>query len=210
MTGALLKAIRAGWPLLLLVVPAALPAQTQRQRDIRDRWYDPDEARPRGAVLLRSEMLRAHNDARDAVGVPPIGWSEKLAVEAQGYARVLARTRTFRHSDKATRSAPQGENLWMGSTGAFTYAEMAGSWIAERRYYRPRAVIPDISTTGDWRDAGHYTQAIWRGTTLVGCGLASNGDDDYLVCRYSPPGNVFGRNATAVDPAAAPPPARKR
>jgi hypothetical protein len=179
------------------ICPAQAPAQTWRQRDVRDEWRDPDEARPRGAALLRTEMLVAHNHARALVGTPPLGWSAGLAAEAQAYARQLARIRQFRHSDKATRSSPQGENLWMGSAGAFTYAEMAANWVNEQRYYRPRGNLPDISTTGDWHDVGHYTQAIWRGTTLVGCGIAANDSDEYLVCRYSPPGNIYGRNATA-------------
>jgi hypothetical protein len=198
MTNGAFRRIRAALPLLLILAAVPADAQTNRQRNVRDRWNDPDVARPRGTALLRSEMLYAHNRARDQAGMPPIGWSEDLADEAQDYARQLARARQFRHSDKSQRAGPEGENLWMGSMDAFTYAEMADSWIKERRYYRPRGVLPDISTTGDWRDVGHYTQVIWRGTTLVGCGLASNGDDDYLVCRYSPPGNVYGQNATAV------------
>jgi hypothetical protein len=33
---------------------------------------------------------------------------------------------------------------------------------------------------------------IWRGTSRVGCELRSSRSNDYLVCRYSPPGNVVG------------------
>jgi hypothetical protein len=197
MTGGFLRRIPKHWPIILLLAAVPASAQTERQRDIRDRWYDPDKPQPRGEGLLKYHMLTAHNRARSAADVPPMAWDKTLADEAEAYARVLARTRTFKHSSKAQRSKPQGENLWMGSQGGFTYAEMAASWVNEKRYYRPRAVLPDISTTGDWRDVGHYTQVIWRSTTAVGCGLASNGDDDYLVCRYSPPGNVFGQNATA-------------
>jgi hypothetical protein len=35
----------------------------------------------------------------------------------------------------------------------------------------------------------------WRNTMTVGCALASNRDNDYLVCRYSPAGNVVGQRA---------------
>ena len=54
-------------------------------------------------------------------------------------------------------------------------------------------VTPAFSRTGKWQDVSHYTQMIWRNTTRVGCAIASNRRDDYLVCRYSPPGNVVGQ-----------------
>lgn len=183
------------WKGLLLAVammPGPALAQTERQSHVLSDWYDPDEARPRGEALLRRVMLRAHDEARKDVEVPPLQWDDGLAAQALTYARELARTRRFEHSDKAFRPTPQGENLWMGTRGAFTYYEMAASWTNERRYYRHRPV-PDVSTTGDWRDVGHYTQMVWKQTTAMGCAVASNSRDDYLVCRYTPPGNVYGR-----------------
>lgn len=174
------------------MMPGVAISQTERQSHIQSDWHDPEEARPRGEALLRRVMVRAHNEAREDVDVPPLQWDEGLAAQALTYARELARTRRFQHSDKAFRPTPQGENLWMGTRGAFTYAEMAATWEKERRYYRHRPV-PNFSTTGDWRDVGHYTQMVWRETTALGCALASNPWDDYLVCRYTPPGNVYGR-----------------
>jgi hypothetical protein len=41
----------------------------------------------------------------------------------------------------------------------------------------------------------HYVQIVWRGTRAVGCAMASGASDDYLVCRYSPAGNVVGQKA---------------
>ena len=55
--------------------------------------------------------------------------------------------------------------------------------------------MPIDYRTGDYRDVAHYTQIVWRGSTAVGCALASSRTDDYLVCRYSPPGNVVGQKA---------------
>ncbi len=178
---------------------SAASAQTARQWRQQSQWNDAEVARPRGDALMRREMLYAHNRARDAIGVPPLGWDAALAQDADRYAYDLARTRTFRHSSKAQRSSPQGENLWMGTRGAFTYAEMTASWMDERRYYRA-AAFPDISTTGQWQDVGHYTQAVWRSTTRVGCALRSNETNEYLVCRYSPPGNIFGRTVMDDQP----------
>jgi hypothetical protein len=34
---------------------------------------------------------------------------------------------------------------------------------------------------------------VWPTTTRIGCAVASNGRFDYLVCRYSPAGNIDGR-----------------
>ncbi|MCG6120676.1 MAG: CAP domain-containing protein, partial [Blastomonas sp.] len=81
--------------------------------------------------------------------------------------------------------------LWMGTRGAYSHAEMAGSWVDEQHLYDGGTVDQAIST-GTFGDIGHYTQIIWRGTRQVGCAIASNSQDDYLVCRYLPAGNVMG------------------
>lgn len=173
-------------------MPMSAKAQTDRQRDIQSQWDEPERARPRGERLLQAVMLDLHNDERKRIGIAPVTWDAGLAAQAAAYARELARLRKFEHSTRASRPTSQGENLWMGSRGGFTYEEMADAWIAEKRYYRHRPV-PDYSTTGDWRDVGHYTQMIWQSTTTIGCGVASNETDDYLVCRYTPAGNVYGQ-----------------
>ena len=56
-------------------------------------------------------------------------------------------------------------------------------------------VFPDISTTGNWEAAGHYSQVVWRNTTEVGGGLATGQGQDFLVCYYNPAGNVTGETA---------------
>src|SRR3546814_4334938 len=84
----------------------------------------------------------------------------------------------------------------MGSTGYFSYAEMVRSWTDEKRYFR-RAALPKFSTTGRWSDVGHYTQIIWHSTTDVGCAIAVSQSDEYLVCRYTTPGNVRSEEHTS-------------
>jgi hypothetical protein len=150
---------------------------------------------PRGPSLLKAAMMDGHNAARAAVGVAPLSWDEGLVVSAQGYADELARTRRFRHADQPIGGpARQGENLWTGTRGAYGYAEMIGHWVAERRDF-VNGVTPNFSRTGKWEDVAHYGQIVWRGTTRVGCAMASDDRDDYLVCRYSPAGNVVGERA---------------
>lgn len=149
-------------------------------------------AAPRGEGFLRRAMLTEHNAARASVGAPPLAWSDELARDAARYAAVLAASQEFKHSTEPRGAVPEGENLFMGSRGAYRYEEMARLWVDERRFYRA-APVPDFSTTGRWQDVAHYTQIVWRGTTQLGCAVASSRRDDYLVCRYAPPGNVVGR-----------------
>ncbi len=148
---------------------------------------------PRGAAAMQRAMLTMHNATRASARVAPLRWDPALAQAAAGYAAELARSGRFEHSDQAGRRG-QGENLWTGTRGAYRYDEMAGHWIEEQRVFVNRPA-PDFSTTGDYRAVGHYTQMIWSRTTAVGCGFASGRRDDYLVCRYTPAGNVVGERA---------------
>lgn len=45
------------------------------------------------------------------------------------------------------------------------------------------------------------TLQVWRSTTQMGCAIqygCGNGNTQFLVCRYSPPGNVDGQFADNV------------
>ena len=88
----------------------------------------------------------------------------------------------------------QGENLFTGTRGAYRYDEMVDLWVDERRDFANRTV-PGASISGNWAGVAHYVQIVWRGTRAVGCAMASGASDDYLVCRYSPAGNVVGQKA---------------
>lgn len=134
------------------------------------------------------EILAAHNHYRAEVGVSSIRWSNTLASSAQQWANNLAASGKFEHS--GTRGV--GENLWMGTTKRFSYSRMVDSWGNEKKFF-VRGNFPNVSSTGNWTDVGHYTQVVWRNTTEVGCAIASDGRNDYLVCQYNPPGNFTGQ-----------------
>lgn len=138
-----------------------------------------------------SAMLAMHNHERTRLGLEPLEWGPALAEAAGGYATTLAATGIFRHPVKSARQG-QGENLWMGSRGAYDLPQMMDGWLGERPLFQP-GIFPNVSRDGNWAAVGHYTQIIWRGTTSVGCAVRSNPASDYLVCRYSPPGNVTGK-----------------
>ncbi|WP_066800010.1 CAP domain-containing protein [Sphingomonas soli] len=149
----------------------------------------PAFAQTRGDAELKAQMLAVHNAARAEVRVAPLTWSDTLAEGAKAHAAWMAANNKFEHA-----RTEFGENLWAGTPGAYSYAQMAGAWVAEKRYYVD-APSPKNSSSGNWGDVGHYTQLVWSTTTQVGCATAVGRDFEYLVCRYSPPGNISGRKA---------------
>ncbi len=149
------------------------------------------QPQPRGEALLRQAMLQGHNAARRNYGAAPLAWDEGLARNAAAYAARLARSGRFEHDRQAGRRPRQGENLFMGTRGAYSYGDMVRLWVDERRYFRPGR-FPNVSTSGSVWHVGQYTQIIWPASHRVGCAVAANRVNDYLVCRYSPAGNVVG------------------
>lgn len=165
----------------------------------RPEWADgrtvreerPADSAPQDLARLEQRLLTLHNRERAATGAAPLVWDSTLAAAARAYGPALERLGKLAHSAQATRPG-QGENLWMGTRGAYGLEEMAGSWAAEKSLFRP-GVFPDVSRSGKWSDVGHYTQMIWKGTARVGCAIHTGRDWDFLICRYSPQGNVVGQ-----------------
>ncbi|MFD1787755.1 CAP domain-containing protein [Sphingomonas floccifaciens] len=149
---------------------------------------------PRGEIMLEQAMTAMHNAARASVRQPPLVWDPQLAADAGAHAADLARSGRFEHARQPRGAAVQGENLWAGTRGGYRYDEMAQHWIDEARVFVNRAA-PAFSTTGDYRDAGHYAQIVWSGTRRFGCATAVGAQHEYLVCRYAPAGNVVGERA---------------
>ncbi len=95
---------------------------------------------------VAAQLLEAHNVERRAIGAAPLVWDARLAAAADAYALQLARTGRWGHSAPHQR-AGQGENLWMGTRGAFSATHMVRDWASERRAFRP-GVFPNVSRSG--------------------------------------------------------------
>ena len=147
-------------------------------------------ARSASPVPVSLRLLASHNAERARYGIAALIWDPALAAASDSYAQSMASTGNWGHSPKNTRVG-QGENLWMGTRGAFPVDAMIGGWLSERSMFRP-GVFPAVTTTGNWADVGHYTQIIARRSTHVGCAIRANRSDEYLVCRYMPSGNLMG------------------
>lgn len=138
-----------------------------------------------------TNMLKAHNDARAAVGVPPLRWSAELQASAKEWANHLAETQVYQHS----HLPGVGENIGLGTRGLFAGPAYVRKWVSEKKNFIEGCTWNKCSKTGNWRAVGHYSQVVWRETTEVGCGytLGKQGQKwDAMVCHYSPPGNANG------------------
>jgi uncharacterized protein YkwD len=161
---------------------------------------------PAELATFRNKALADHNADRAINQVSALTTNPTLESGAQTWAEHLATTGTFEHSSSTQRNGA-GENIYMSSTTDSTQppATLAKaavlSWYAEQGSY-------DFNTPGVAKNGtiGHFTQVVWKATTDLGCGTASVKEaapviiggmsydfyDYYVVCRYSPAGNLDG------------------
>jgi hypothetical protein len=144
---------------------------------------------------LAARLLAAHNHERALVGAPPLQWDSDLAAHAASYGPALARLRTLVHSPRESRPGER-ENLAMAFHGTMSAEQMVDLWTREKQLLQP-GIFPAVSRTGQWEDVAHFTQMVWPTTTRVGCAIVS-AEWDYLICRYSPPGNIDGKPVFAA------------
>ena len=121
----------------------------------------------------------------------PVSWDTTLAAGAQSWADGCSHT----HSGVAAL----GENLYYSAGSVPTPATTLASWESESTAYTYAAIGDPIN---DFAAIGHYTQLVWASTSLIGCGVKHCTTNtpfpgfpewDFIVCRYSPPGNVTGQ-----------------
>ena len=166
---------------MAVVVAFALPSMASSQ---------PIAVRATGQFAKR--LLDAHNAERARVGAPPLQWDATLADHAASYGPVLARLGALVHSPRESRPGER-ENLAKAWHGTMRAEQLVAMWSDEQRLLAPGSMMfAGTSRTGRWEDIAHYTQRVWPTTTRVGCAIYS-ADWDYLICRYSPPGNIDGK-----------------
>ncbi len=143
---------------------------------------------------FKQEIIETHNAFRAKHHAPALQWDNELA----NYAYRHASQCNFAHTH-----GPYGENL---AAGYATPEDALTAWYNEQQYYSYSNPHFSMST-------GHFTQLVWKSTTKVGCALVPcNGSrgtpGQYIVCEYSPAGNMiapgyFSQNVLPALPAQA-------
>lgn len=133
---------------------------------------------------IRQEVLNTHNLYRWALGIDSLSYDDSLEKEAIEWVLFLAEKNKLVH---ATHRNNHGENLAKTSF-VLSVDNAINMWGIERLNYNHFTFFKDNTV-------GHYTQMVWQETSKVGCGLAKNVEGDYfLVCRYSPHGNIVSEH----------------
>ena len=84
-----------------------------------------------------------------------------------------------------------GENLaWYWSSNANNDLYWTTAGATDAWYDEINDPGYDFNNPGYSSGIGHFTQIVWKDTCKVGCGIAGTGEQ-YVVCRYDPPGNYI-------------------
>ncbi|XDV37774.1 hypothetical protein PO909_007329 [Leuciscus waleckii] len=130
---------------------------------------------------FKKEFLETHNQYREQHHAPPLVYSEDLCKAAQLWADHLLEKGSLGHSD-----TENGENVYYSSSSAkktLTGKEAVDSWYSEIKVY-------DFKKSGNQPKTGHFTQVVWKSSTELGVGLATDGNKKFVVGQYKPAGNI--------------------
>ena len=141
----------------------------------------PDTTSYTNAKDLQTDILNSTNFYRYEHNATALTWNATLASFAQSWANRCQ----WKHS-----GGPYGENLAAGFANVTDSVDGWGNERAEYNFNTP---------TGFSEATGHFTQLVWKDTTSTGCAAVNcTGKGGmtgfFLVCEYSPPGNVVGDN----------------
>merc|ERR1719500_1054433 len=150
--------------------------------------------------LLRTakqDHLEHHNRYRQIHGVPDMNYCEELARSAQAWADHLALIDSSAHdtdipADPETGMPLQGENIYtIKGIPVENVAAVAVNFWYERGANFKWDLTTDEEIESQFVRSTSFTQMIWDESRKLGVGISQNGDNVYLVTRYSPPGNLL-------------------
>ncbi|XP_064470117.1 scoloptoxin SSD976-like [Ornithodoros turicata] len=148
----------------------------------------PEEVRQ---IIELHNMLRNRLAAGNLPGFPPA--ANMLRLEYDGEVARLAQVHSqsciFQHGCNGCGNMGQfvGQNLYLAPRGTWTNA--LNTWWDEYKRTNSAIVRSYVFSASN----GHFTQMAWARTTKVGCGATDcpRLGGRYMVCNYSPGGNII-------------------
>uniref|UniRef100_A0A8C6TDY5 SCP domain-containing protein n=1 Tax=Neogobius melanostomus TaxID=47308 RepID=A0A8C6TDY5_9GOBI len=130
---------------------------------------------------FKEVFLKAHNTYRAHHSAPNMSYNSELCDAAQKWANNLLGKKTLMHSD-----TKDGENIFYSSSSAAvtpTGKEAVENWYSEIKNY-------NFKSPGFRSGTGHFTQVVWKESTELGVGMATDGNTVIVVGQYRPAGNM--------------------
>jgi hypothetical protein len=172
------------------VLTAAVMVQPVQAADGRPPLPDTTDA------AFNQECLEAHNQYRSMHGAPPVALDDAAIAHAVQRAQA-ASTMDGISTPPGPGSRGYGENRYWFATYE---NEPASCGEAVRVWYEQRWTGGyDWDRPGYSPDTASFTQVVWKGTDVLGCGRASGHPEGgeshqtFIVCSYGPAGNIIGR-----------------
>uniref|UniRef100_H2YZD6 SCP domain-containing protein n=1 Tax=Ciona savignyi TaxID=51511 RepID=H2YZD6_CIOSA len=135
---------------------------------------------------FRDEALSRHNTLRARHRVPPLRRSSKLEDKAQEWAERLLKQNKMEHRP----NNEHGENVafkFASDKTVFPGDVITDMWYDEIHKYNFR-------DPGFKSGTGHFTQVVWKNSTEIGIGVATDGKGTlFAVANYAPAGNFRGQ-----------------
>ncbi|XP_059169430.1 uncharacterized protein LOC131951154 [Physella acuta] len=134
-------------------------------------------------------FLKAHNEVRAGLQLPPVAWNDTLADFATDYTGKCV----FKHSH-----GPYGENMFTSGPLNTNATELAYKSAASWKSELANVDFPAWKCVSSSPTCGHYSQMVWKATNQIGCAIAQCGGKagvlpNLVICEYIPRGNYIGQ-----------------
>ncbi|CAK9166387.1 unnamed protein product [Ilex paraguariensis] len=176
-----------------LTAPRRHPNVPRRRGRFRHQLHHPYYKPPQQTITGEDlEYLKAHNDLRMSMHVPPLEWNTTLAAYAQNWAMQRQNDCQYRHHSQG----PYGENTFWEQYEEHSPTDVVSSWFQEQVFFDHVRNVCRCPIETDDCQCSHYLAVTWGTTRQVGCyGVTCNYERGRLVvCSYFPAGNYKNRN----------------
>ena len=137
--------------------------------------------------IYKNSIIKFHNEIREKHKSPPLKKNEKLNDLASIYAESLVNNQEkINYELNMYNDEIVGENIIVAESKR--PEDAFKKILDEEKNY-------DFNKNKFSKATGHFTQAIWKDTTDIGCGFWVDKENKkyYIVLLYYPAGNIFGK-----------------